>query len=260
MCQNVYKYRGRINMNKIIPISISIAISLASSVVFAGGPNIITERGEVVIKPKPRPLPAPAPAPKTNSSSETLNLLEKFERLEKLEREAEEKRLRKEAATRDAVEMVEEVKENPSFITSSSRARHTAWAGIRSARDMNSPDVEGTIVDGFGGNSYINYSFVKYDISPIIGINFGDSKGFNLALGYKATGWFKPYVGASSFSDESFTSTEADIHAMVGSQFVIPVMSYEIGVDLGVTISGLDTLEVNSDSAIIPYIGAGISW
>jgi len=142
----------------------------------------------------------------------------------------------------------------PTVVASTTRS-HGLWLGSLSTRDLLDDNAEGDLTDGFGDIGYLNYSPVTTGFSPVVGVNFGDVKGFNLGLGYAFNNWIKPYVGVSSVHADDYLTSDAEIGAFAGTQIALPM---GLGIDLGVAT---DAEEIGkSGNVALPFVGIGLRF
>ena len=131
----------------------------------------------------------------------------------------------------------------------SASSSHAFWVGSTSTRDLGD-DSDSNIFNGFGDVGFLNYSpLTNNRFSPLVGVNFGDQKGFNVGVGYTFVDMVKPYVGVSSFNPTDFFGGETDIAAFAGAQFALP---FNFGVDVRVTSDFNDFSDV-----VLPSLGIG---
>lgn len=103
---------------------------------------------------------------------------------------------------------------------------------------------------------YLNYSPITNGLSPVVGVNFGDIKGFNLGGGYGLEYYsvkLKPYFTVSTFDVDNYFTNDAEIGASIGVQFALPV---GLAVDVGVSAPELVDF-VESDTERSAFAGIG---
>jgi len=102
---------------------------------------------------------------------------------------------------------------------------------------------------------YLNYSPVTTGFSPVVGILFGEAKGFNLGLGYGLGNMVKPYVGLNTNHGDDYFTSDAEVGAFAGMQVALPL---GLAVDLGVATPDAD--ELGREADLHPFAGVGFRW